>query len=106
MAGRDKAGWDGAFEVVGNLMATLDHWLIPVGWMFGLMFFGFGLVPVFTNGGGEVRLLALGIALLALSRASAAATYARRHRCRCGEGEARPGASAAGGEAAASEKPR
>ena len=72
MGGGDEPRSDGALEVIGSVMAAIDRWLIPIGWMFGLMFFGFGMLVVFTEG-GDVGLLALGIALVALSRASALA---------------------------------
>lgn len=64
------------------MLEAIDPWLISIGWMFGLVFLALGLAPAFTEG-GDVRLLALGIALLALGRAAAAADYARRSRWWC-----------------------
>jgi hypothetical protein len=72
--------------VLSNRLAEwIDPFLISIGWMFGMVFFTFGLAPIFEGEGGNVELLALGTALLALSRAAVAGAYARRHRCRCGE---------------------
>lgn len=85
MPGADKVPGDGAFEPIAGLMAKVDRWLMALGWMFGLLCMGLGILPVVTKG-ADPALLALGVALLALSRAAAAASYARRHRCRHGEG--------------------
>ncbi|MGH7339236.1 MAG: hypothetical protein ACREKH_01970 [Candidatus Rokuibacteriota bacterium] len=89
---RARKATDGAFDPIGKVMAVLDFWLIPIGWMFGLMFVGLGVIalPAFVEG-GDAGLLALGVALLGLGRAAAAATSARRHRCRCGEREPEEG---------------
>ena len=85
----------GPFDPIGKMMAVIDIWLIPFGWMFGLLFVGLGVIalPAFVEG-GDAGLLALGVALLGLARAAAAATYARRHRCRCSEREQREGEGA------------
>lgn len=78
MRAGDEPG-DDAFDPAGKLMATVDRWLVPIGWMFGIVFvgLGLGLSPAFTEG-GDGGLLALGVALLALSRAAAAGIDARR----------------------------
>lgn len=85
-SGALAARWrlDDLRERASRVMAGVDYMLVPIGWMFGLMFFTFGAMPIFTGDGGHVGLLALGIGLFALSRAAAAAIYARRHGCRCG----------------------
>jgi len=83
---------EGAFDPIGKVMAVADTWLIPIGWAFGSLFVGLGVIasPAFVEG-GDYGLLALGVALLGLGRAAAAATDARQHRCRCGEQEPREG---------------
>jgi hypothetical protein len=83
----DRWRLDDLPDLAGRWMARVDSLLIPMGWMFGMIFFVFGAGPIFTGDGGNVALLALGISLLALSRGAAAGTYARRNRCRCGEAD-------------------
>lgn len=51
--GRRAKAPDRAFDSISTVMAAVDRWLIPIGWMLGLLFFGLGLgiLPIFTEGG-------------------------------------------------------